>query len=310
MNNPINNFDPFTDAKFDVEHSLNLYATSYCTFAAPQLYDEEFLANIRQTSRSFHIYLVGFTPKIEPDKPKYENGTLLMDVSYLEKKVGLRFHVPAGLKFIQTGEDCYFEDQHGQHRWIDPLAMMRQLGLAVGGCPFLVNYIGQAYGEDGSRDAIDRLIKHETLQKIAITGVPDGYVLQVVLLELQANNRVITAFLPNAKYKDNDGARRKMGLDKLFGTTESERVSLYEASLIRYFSPEFNIKFKNSFPSTNLEILQDCYNKDFLAVTAEICFDNFPFYLCSEKVDKSYRHIVTHNLQKDSERRVFFGMNS
>ena len=284
-----------------------MYATSYITFAATLLYETTFIKKIRATSRSFHIYLIGFTPKIEPEMPKIENGSLFMDVSYMGKKVDLRFGVPAGFKVIQAEEDWHIEDKDGQHWCIDPFKIINEIGRAVEGVPFLVKYIGQAYGEDGSRDAIDRLLKHETLQKIAVKGVPDGYVLQVILLELQTDNQVITAFLPNAKHRDDDGARRKMGLDKLFGTSELERVSLYEASLIRYFSPELNKEFKNSFPSTNLKILQGCYSKDILAVTAEICLDEFPFQLYSDTVSKSHNHIIIHDLQNDGERNIFFG---
>jgi hypothetical protein len=186
---------------------------------------------------------------------------------------------------------------------------MRGLHMATGGFRFEVKYIGQAYGSDGSRDALDRLLKHETLQKIAVKGVPKDHVLQVLLLELQADNRIITAFMPSAQSKDDHGLRRKSGLDKLFGTSDAERVSLYEAALIRYFSPEFNKEFKNSFPSTNLKILKDCYEKDFLAVTAQICFDDFPFVLCSEVVAPKFEHIVTHDLHGDKDRRVFLGMD-
>ena len=46
---------------------------------------------------------------------------------------------------------------------------------------FEVLYIGQAFGDGGSRNALDRLLKHETLQKIAVKGVPAGSVLMLLL---------------------------------------------------------------------------------------------------------------------------------
>ena len=131
--------------------------------------------------------------------------------------------------------------------------------------------------------------------------------LQIILLELNMGNRVTFAFLPNAEHQDEDGSRQKMGIEKLFNTTEAERVSLFEAALIRYFAPEFNKEFKDSFPSTNLKILQDCYDKDFLAITAEICFDEFPYILYSEAVPKKNYHIITYDLHEDEQRKVFFG---
>lgn len=116
-----------------------------------------------------------------------------------------------------------------------------------------------------------------------------------------------TLYNPYAKIKDENSSRIKSGLDKLYETTELERISLYEAAFIRYFSPEFNKEFKNSFPSTNLKILQDCYKKDFSAVIAEIYIDILPFKLFSESVESSFYHIANFNLHEDSARRVFFG---
>lgn len=303
------NKDLFKHGKFDVEHALDIHATSYGTFPAQALYDEAFVNKIRESSQSLHIYLIGYTPKMQIDTPRFGDGVLTISILYMGKSVELKFDVPAHFKFVQDGDECHFEDEQGRHRWLDSLTIMRKLSVAVDGCPFLIKYIGQAYGEDGSRDAIDRLLKHETLQKIAIKGIPEGSTLQVILLELLDANRMVTVFLPDADHQDDDGTRRKMGLDKLFNTSEAERVSLYEASLIRHFAPEFNKEFKNSFPSTNLKVLRDCYAKDILAVTAEICFDDFPFRLHSEAVPPSLYHIITHDLHKDDDRKVFFAMS-
>jgi hypothetical protein len=310
MTNSINADGLFGNGKFDVEHALDIYAKSYHTFPAKCLYDEELIAKIREVSRSFHIYLIGFTPKTIGGSPRFEDGKLYIPATCMGSTLDLDFEVPPNYKFVQSGDRCYFEDENGSQKWVASTELMLKLSTSFGGLPFLVKYIGQAYGDDGSRDAIDRLLKHETLQKIAIKGAPDGFELQVILLELQMDNRVITAFLPNAKQRDVDGLRRRMGLDKLYGTTEAERVSLYEASLIRHFAPEFNKEFKDSFPSTNLKILQDCYSKDFLAVVAEICIDPFPFYIYSEQVEKQYYHFIVHDLQKDGERRAFFAIGT
>jgi len=298
--------DPLSFGKFDVEHALNIYAYSYATLPAQALYDPHSVAHVRKTSESFHIYVIGHTPVVEQRSFDFRKGLFHITVIYMGKELELTFPVPPELKFVRTEDTCHFEDPAGEIRMIDPLQILLALGRRVGGCPFKVQYIGQAYGDDGSRDAIDRLLKHETLQKIAIRGSEAGQVLQIVLLELHTDNRVIFAFLPNAEIRDKDGARAKMGIDKLFGTTEAERVSLYEAALIRHFSPPFNKEFKNSFPSTNLKLLQDCYDKDFLALTAEICFDEFPYAFYSEAVAPKYEHIITYDLQNDDQRKVFF----
>jgi hypothetical protein len=161
-------------------------------------------------------------------------------------------------------------------------------------------------GSDGSRNALDRLRKHETRQKIAVQGVPEGYRLELVLFEVVPATRVITMFNPKAEDKTQGGKRIKAGLDKLFGTNEKERVCLFEAAFIRYFRPPFNEKFKDSFLSTNMKVLKDCYDKDFSAVIAEIGFDELPYKLCCDQVEAKDHRIASFNLSTEEERAVFF----
>jgi hypothetical protein len=66
-------------------------------------------------------------------------------------------------------------------------------------------------------------------------------------------------------------------------------------------------EFIDSFPSTNLKILQDCYDKDFAAVSAEINFEPPPLTLYSESVAASSRHLAYFDLHDDAARKVFFG---
>lgn len=115
-------------------------------------------------------------------------------------------------------------------------------------------------------------------------------------------------FKTNAKFKDEDSSRINAGLDKLYNTSLQERISIYEAALIRYFCPQYNKEFKDSFPSTNLKILQDCYKKDFSAVIAEINFDNLPFKIFSSSVKSSDSHMAIFDLHKDEARKLFFGI--
>ena len=126
------------------------------------------------------------------------------------------------------------------------------------------------------------------------------------LLEVEPGNRMVTIFNPFAKNKSEGEQRIEDGLHKLFGTDEQERITLYEASLIKHFQPKYNIEFKNSFPSTNLKVLADCYDRDFSSLVAEICFDEPPFLLFSDKVAPQRDHMVVHDLHDNEDRRVFF----
>lgn len=194
--------------------------------------------------------------------------------------------------------------------WTQLLAKLEDIvrKARIKGAPidFNILYIGQAYGADGSRNAIDRLKRHETLQKISLQGVPEGFDLQLLLINVQPTTQLITFFNPFAENKDDGDERIEAGLEKLFGTDEKERVSLFEAAFIRYFRPPFNEKFKDSFPSTNMSILKQCYKKDFSAVIAEIGLTDLPFALFSKARARQDHHIAAYDLHTEEERKVFF----
>lgn len=299
----------FTEMKFDVEHALNIYALSFCTFPASCLYNAEIMEAMKIDERNYHIYLIGYVPNMSINSISKVEDRLTISIRMQDQVYDLNFKIPESLSLKENDGRWHLEDESGQRFDINQELVSLALNKTCGGNPFLIKYIGQSYGKDGSRNAIDRLMKHETLQKIALKGVPEGYTLQVILLELQLENRVFTLFYPNAENSDCDGARRDNGLDKLFGTSTAERVSLFEAALIRYFAPEYNKIFKDNFPSTKLSILRDCYEKDFLALVSEICIDNLPYYLCSEAVSPAYYHVIKNDLQDDKKRRQFFFMD-
>ncbi len=296
------------NALFDVEHALSMYATNFFTIPAEYIYDKVALAPFMTVIETCHIYLIGFLPRIDLVGAKQNLNKLSLFFSILGNEYTFETDVPDGLKLDQDGELFFLSNDRGERFWPNESSIQIRLCHESNVVNFEIKYIGQAYGRDGSRNAIDRLLNHETLQKISLKGVHDGYRLTLLLLEVQPNNQLITFFNPHAENKDADSSRIKAGLDKLYGTTEQERIALYEASLIRYFAPSYNKEFKNSFPSTNLKILQDCYEKDFAAIIAEICIYELPFRLFSESVAVKNYHIARHNLHADEARRMFFGM--
>jgi hypothetical protein len=296
----------FENKKFDVEHALNLHADSFSLFPAQAIYDDEALKPFMPVIERCHIYLIGTVPKVDFVGTRQSNRTLFVTMEVLGKAYEISWPLPDGIELKEEDGLWYLLDQHGKRSFVTEDAMFQQLAVTYDCLQFDVQYIGQAYGSDGSRNALDRLRKHETLQKIALQGVPEGYRLELILLEVVPATRVVTLFNPEAEDKTQGGERIKAGLDKLFGTDEKERVSLFEAAFIRYFRPPFNEKFKDSFPSTNMKVLKDCYAKDFSAVVAEIGFDELPFKLCSGHVEAKDHHIASFNLSTAEERAVFF----
>ena len=298
----------FANALFDVEHALVMYASDYCMVFAEDIYDKDILAPLMNVIESCHIYVIGYTPAVRFIDARQNGVQLEIDISVATSSYTVCVELPKGLSLAQHDGNNILEDESGRQYWPNDEFLRSKVEEVTDELKFKVKYVGQAYGKDGSRNAVDRLLKHETLQKIAIKGVPEGYRLSILMLAIQPANRLYTVMNPFAKNKDDDGARIRAGLDKLFNTTEKERVSLYEAALIRYFYPEFNREFKDSFPSTNLAILQDCYDKDFGGVVAEISIERFGYKLCSEQVEPKIDHIARHSLHKKEDRKIFFGL--
>jgi len=300
--------DVFGKAAFDIEHTLSMYAFSFCAIPAQGIYDKQTLASLGSVLDKCHIYLIGYTPKIDLVGAEQRDQHLLLSFEILSGKYVLCYELPEGLSLKVDDDLWYVDDGSGERFWPSENEMQTRLAASTDVINFEVKYVGQAYGKDGSRSAIDRLIKHETLQKISLKGVPQGYQLTLLLLEIQPSPTLITSINPFAKNTKEGETRIEQGLSKLFNTTEGERISLYEAALIRYFYPEFNKDFKDSFPSTNLKILHDCYEKDFSAVVAEICIDDLPFRLWSSAVEPKPYHIAKHDLHMSEDRRMFFGL--
>lgn len=296
-----------SNAMFDVEHALGMFAYSYCTIPAEAIYDKELLKPMMDVISTCHIYIIGYTPIINFIDANQDGEKLTLDFRILSKNYSISYDIP-GLTLKNREDAPYLEDEDGEAYWPSATETQARLNMESDGINFDVKYIGQAYGQDGSRNAIDRLLKHETLQKIALKGVPDGYKLSLLLLAIQPTNQLITMMNPFAKNGDSGDLRIQQGLNKAQNTTEAEKISLYEAALIRYFYPEYNKEFKDSFPSTNLKILHDCYDKDFSAIVAEICIDELPFMLCSQEVKPKHYHVIKHHLHKQEDRRMFFGM--
>jgi len=260
----------FDDEQFDVEHALGMYATSFVTIPAEAIYNPDALKQFEAILATCHIYTIGLTPNLDFAGAKQEGANLITSFEVAGAAKELHWPLPPELTLKYENKAWYLENSEGERFFPGEEMAAQRLNNEQDAIGFEVLYIGQAYGKDGSRNALDRLLKHETLQKIAVKGIPNGYRLTLLLPEIQPGNTMFTVFNPRAKDKEQGTQRISSGLDKLFNTNEAERITLYEASLIRYFQPKYNKEFKDSFPSTNMKVLADCYDKDFAALVADL----------------------------------------
>jgi hypothetical protein len=299
--------DIFKDKAFDIEHALVMYAKSFVQMPAFAIYEDEQIAPILDQIRHCHIYMIGMTPRVLLTGVTQDGQDLVTSFEVGNKPHDVRWPMSVGMTLKGNGEmGWYVEDAAGVRSFPSISSAVQRLSDEQDAVGFDVLYIGQAFGANGSRNALDRLKKHETLQKIALKGVPEGYMLTILMLAIEPASQLVTMINPWAKDQSKSSKRMKNGM--LFGTNEAERTTLYEASLIRYFQPPFNKEFTNSFPSTNMKVLAECYDKDFSALVAEICIDELPFRLFSAAAPRTGTgyHYAKHDLHSDASRRVFF----
>lgn len=90
--------------------------------------------------------------------------------------------------------------------------------------------------------------------------------------------------------------------------TQHQQICLAEAGLIRYFQPEYNEIYKESFPASDLKILSECYSLDFSALAVEINTEELRFNLYSKRVRAKNHHIANFDLINPSERLSFFSL--
>lgn len=169
-----------------------------------------------------------------------------------------------------------------------------------------VLYVGQAFGKDGERCSPQRLGNHSTLQAIyldAMQKAPDQEV-WIVLCHFDANLVQVTD--PRAhrvERSDEEEHQHIRNIVSKVPVKEELEVNFTEAGLIRYFQPQYNVHFKDLFPSPTHASYRECYDLDINSVSVEIGSDNLLCQLWSPTAPPQWTHIAKYPLYSSKERR-------
>lgn len=172
-----------------------------------------------------------------------------------------------------------------------------------------VLYVGQSFG-NGSRSAHERLKSHSTLQKILADSsykYPDSEI-SVLMFKFEPY-RLLMSF--DGISKDTiDGTKDKQRFISIQNNPlkPKQQVGLAEATLIRYFQPEYNDKFKIKFPSPKIKLLKKCFELDFSGLVIEINTEDLMFNLYSPTRKPKMHHICNVDIINDKSRASFFYM--
>jgi hypothetical protein len=135
-----------------------------------------------------------------------------------------------------------------------------------------VLYVGQAYGRDGKRTATERLKSHATLQGIyaeAIKNSPDQEV-WMILSTFEAY--LLGSFDGRTKdyatsMEEDDEHISNVLRNEI---SEQQKINFTEAAIIKYFQPEYNKIYKDSFPNPAHSTYAECYDMDLNMVSVEL----------------------------------------
>lgn len=172
-------------------------------------------------------------------------------------------------------------------------------------------YIGQAFGDgEGKkkRTAIERLKAHSTLQEIIIKESERSWLnTQLLFFTFTLPYRLILKMDGRGQplvTGDEDSAHTKSIFENPL--TEKQRISIIEASLIRYFQPYYNTHYVHEYPTPENKHLTDAYRYDYNAIITEIDTEDIRINLFSDIIKPASHHIAQFDLYSIEERKSFF----
>jgi hypothetical protein len=306
--------------KYFTEFAVNMFGTWRILLQQDNLEDPN-LRQILPPNVPFHIYMITRRPRIawDPDTLQFDeehfSGTFTIQRGSAYERHGFQVRNLLGTDQVQIS--CPFP--HTEYELLDPAGQRLAYGkvplaMSTFGSEFWnfmdleVLYIGQAYGDEGSRVAPDRLKSHSTLQGIyaeAIRRSPDKDI-WIVLWSFEP--LLITSMDGRLKAFGTTDAQDEEHRDQVlrFELTEQQQINFTEAALIRYFKPEYNFMFKDSFPSPAHTTYSQCYDLDLNAVNVELQTEEIMCRLWSPSVQPMWTHFARFDLHSPEERKSMF----
>jgi len=299
----------------------------YCMFfAADQLLSDGIMGEEEQkVSNESHIYIICQRPAVRFDPVGFSyvdgfiSGRVVYSVNGLETKIEFReeFALLDGAvnlrlsgyphREVQTFDALGNKVRHLPASFLaHKLAHMKSVADLKN---LKVLYIGQSFAS-GKSTAVQRLRSHSTFQKIladVMYNSPDSEIYLVTLRYPHYDLMISMDGRDKAAISDErDTTRMKRIVDNPL--KKGQQVSLAEAALIRYFQPEYNVKFKTQFPSKGVRVLDGCFDLDFAGLSVSVDTSNSPFLLFSATVEPKQWHNCSINLVTSADRRGFFKM--
>lgn len=286
-----------------------------------ELGDAEFVEAVKEDP--IHIYIIGRAPRIGVVPETFRFTRTRMQGEFFVQDGGEQHRVPFDSPHQLDALGLRIESAYpySTFRIVTPdgaalssglsAQLMRSVVLGVRNeadarhLDFEVLYVGQAYGEDGSRTAPDRLKEHSTLLKIYVEAARERPDMDVWLYLPFLNNPIWIANMDGRVEKtattaEEDSAHASAVLEHAM--SQQQIINFTEAALIRYFQPPYNETYKRIFPSPGHKTYRDCYDLDLNMVCAELQTEGVLTRLWSAAVPPAWMHFAQFALHSREDR--------
>ncbi len=273
-----------------------------------QLLQQTELEEFAKTQKVFteinpcNIYFILKRPRLSLDKNYFIQESEFVELKYYihvedrKEERFLRIRIPPNTDIIRL-ESCYpynyfkllFPDGNIGNFKLSALVdrIQQQFHIEEPLLDFEVLYIGQAFGDDGKRTAIDRLSSHSTLQKIyseAIQRNPDSEIWLMLANFLEQNIGVLDGrFIMPEENMNEDLIRFTNFMNPTNSNfTDKQKINFTEAGLIQMFMPPYNKEFKGTFPNPSHNSYDECYKLGVNGIVIETDLTGWRRWLYSE----------------------------
>lgn len=315
-----------------LEGALELFSAEPFVFRSSELYQIDH--QLRSELERYNIYLVARRPRLSliPSSilvdPKQNIISGVIEAHLRESKEHLVFKasIPNAIQIDSLRDQEYPFDLlrcwakgncHLNFRLHDILRLSNKDYSPI--TDMFVEYVGQAFGEAGERDVIDRLIGntgkdgHGSLQKVLAevnANHPDQEV-HLLLYSFEFHKRIIfgggCSGTPEPNYSFSDQSKR---FEQFYEAeiTRKTRINLAEAAIIKHFAPKYNDKYKRTFPLHTHKILERLHELDITGLHFTLSTKEHNVRLFSQTVPPSDEHCGHYPISKDEDRITFFDL--
>jgi len=303
---------------------LNFYSSRLCIFNPSDLEQSEVQAEIE--SDKYHIYLICKRKKIHFESSEERDGVGYTTLFYLNDKFEKEYlyykHSLAELK-INEVKDGYYNVDTNLHKGV----LVRDY-LMINNFAFLLDdivgesvktplpsdlevmYIGQAFGRTETKKIDYRIANHDKIQKIALDILNKSSNEEVLIIgvKIETNDLSTSIVTINSKTERptlesilqlRDKAAKRI--------TEGQEITVFEASLIKYFQTNLNTEYKETFPSPDFKSYKEIYETDFDYSAMTIDTRPVAVRIYSQHIkERKYIHSQHFPLTTESEKKSLF----